>query len=419
MRYATSSRLLCVLLLLASCARQEGPSPESQALKARLEQQTVGPIVWNLYTARNFHPVWIERDQIRKEKVQEFFRFVDDRRHGLHAERFGVDALRQEEHPDLIQFEIGVTSALARYAEAMARKDADVEKALNEAITSGSLGDLAARLAPVHAEYASLGNALLAASQMDRPRIELNMERWRKMPDNLGQRYVFVNIPAFELQVHEGKQIPLRMKVVVGTNDTRTPLLSSEMKHVVFSPYWNIPESIVTKEMLPKLRQNPDFLSRENLEVIRSSGKRIEVVDPSDVDWDDVDGREIQLRQKPGAKNSLGLVKFLFPNEYDVYLHDTPADSLFARNARNLSHGCVRVEKPQELAEYVLRDQPEWTSERIQTAMHAGEERHVALKAPLPVHIVYFTAWVDEEGELHLEKDIYGYDTEGTALHIK
>jgi murein L,D-transpeptidase YcbB/YkuD len=167
----------------------------------------------------------------------------------------------------------------------------------------------------------------------------------------------------------------------------------------------------LTKETLPRIQADPDYAMRQNLEVIRVSGNKAEVIDPDDVDWEHVGESDIQLRQRPGQGNSLGLVKFMFPNRYNVYLHDTPADNLFDRLTRNFSHGCVRVEKPQELAEYVLRDQPEWTPERIREAMHAGKEKTVLLKEPLPVHIVYFTASVEDSGALRLEKDIYGRDS--------
>jgi murein L,D-transpeptidase YcbB/YkuD len=401
------SVFLCLFLLFAACSRNEPTREEIDGLRARLEKQGVGQVVWNIYKNRDFHPIWIQRGQ-KKPNLQQFFQLVDDRSHGLHPEAYGVDALRQEKHPDLIQFEVGVTSALARYASALARKDVDLQTVLNEAIATDSVGELADRLAPVHGDYAKLRMALRNISEADRPKVELNMERWRKVPDNLGAQHIRINIPAFELQVREGSQTPLKMKVIVGENDSKTPLFSSEMKYVVFSPYWNIPESILTKEILPKIRKDPNYVARENLEVVRADGKRLDVVDPMDIDWDEVDEDQIQLRQKPGVRNSLGLVKFIFPNEHDVYLHDTPADNLFDRHTRNFSHGCIRVEKPQELAEYVLRDQS--TRQRIQAAMRAGEEKHVSLQEPLPVHILYFTAWVDEAGGLHLEKDIYGYD---------
>ena len=239
--------------------------------------------------------------------------------------------------------------------------------------------------------------------------IEANLERLRWLPSDMGTRHIVVNIPAYELQVHEGNQIPLTMKVVVGTNANRTPLFSDMIETVVFSPYWNIPESIATKEILPKIMKDPDYRLRQNIEVVKV-GKRTEVVDPSKINWDDAPAAfQYQLRQKPGPKNSLGLVKFLFPNEFNVYLHDTPADNLFDRFTRNFSHGCVRVERPLELASYLLHDQPEWTAEKIETAMHSDSETHVALKTPVAVHIVYWTAWVDSTGVLQIRPDVYGY----------
>jgi murein L,D-transpeptidase YcbB/YkuD len=239
--------------------------------------------------------------------------------------------------------------------------------------------------------------------------IEANLERLRWLPNDMGTRHIVVNIPAYELQVHEGEQVPLTMKVVVGTNANRTPLFSDLMETLVFSPYWNIPESIATKEILPKIMKDPDYRLRQNIEVVKV-GRTSEVVDPSKINWDAAPADfQYQLRQKPGAQNSLGLVKFLFPNEFNVYLHDTPADNLFDRYTRNFSHGCVRVEKPADLAAYLLRDQPEWTPEKIETAMHSNKETHVALKATVPVHIVYWTAWVDVKGLLQIRPDVYGY----------
>ena len=239
--------------------------------------------------------------------------------------------------------------------------------------------------------------------------IEANLERLRWLPRDMGTRHIVVNIPAYELQVHEGNQIPLTMKVVVGTNANRTPLFSDLMETVVFSPYWNIPESIATKEILPKIMRDPDYRLRQNIEVVKV-GKRTEVVDPSRINWNKPPADfQYQLRQKPGTKNSLGLVKFLFPNEFNVYLHDTPADNLFDRLTRNFSHGCIRVERPVELASYLLRDQPEWTAEKIKTAMHSDSETHVALKTTVAVHIVYWTAWIDSTGVLQIRPDVYGY----------
>jgi murein L,D-transpeptidase YcbB/YkuD len=237
--------------------------------------------------------------------------------------------------------------------------------------------------------------------------IALNLERWRWLPQNMGERYVLVNIPEMRLRIYEGDRVPLTMAVVVGTPDTPTPIFNDQMRYVVLSPYWNVPDSIAQGETVPGLVKDPTYLTRNNMEIVDKSGTAIPV---EDMDMDALD--QYRFRQRPGKANSLGLVKFMFPNEYNVYLHDTPADSLFARAGRAFSHGCVRVEKPMALAEYVLRDQPKWTTEAIDTAMHAGTETQVPLTAPLPVYLGYWTASVDEAGTLHFRSDVYGIDAD-------
>jgi murein L,D-transpeptidase YcbB/YkuD len=254
--------------------------------------------------------------------------------------------------------------------------------------------------------------AAMNVSAEDRvAQIELNLERWRWLPEELGDRYIIVNVPTFQLEAIEQGKVTLAMRVVAGKADeTPTPIFSDEMTEVVFSPYWNVPTSILRKETIPAILRDPGYLDRNELEVVQAG----QVVPASSVDWSDPDLR-VQVRQRPGAKNSLGLVKFVFPNKFDVYLHDTPADSLFSRVERDFSHGCVRVEKPVELARWVLRDQPEWTPQKIDAAMHAGREQHVALKRRIPVYIVYATAWVDEGGQLNFRDDLYGHDTRQRA----
>lgn len=241
--------------------------------------------------------------------------------------------------------------------------------------------------------------------------VALNMERWRWMPQDLGDRYILVNIPDFRLRaVEHGRQV-LEIRAIVGKTSHETPVFSDVMTHVVFSPYWNIPETIMADEMLPAFWEDAASLARHDIEIVRASGGRLESVDPATLDWqDEASLRDIRLRPRPGADNALGLVKFLFPNRHNVYIRDTPADGLFARRARTLSHGCVRVEDPVALASYVLRDQAAWTAPAIRNAMHTGTETHVKLSAPLPVHITYFTAWVDETGTLQFRPDVYGHD---------
>jgi murein L,D-transpeptidase YcbB/YkuD len=246
--------------------------------------------------------------------------------------------------------------------------------------------------------------------------IEINMDRMRWITHRLEPRHILVNIPGFQLSVHDGGQTALQMRAIVGSVENPTPVLDDEIEDVVFSPYWNIPLSIAMNEFRPKVKKDPDYLRRQEIEVVRGSGEKAQVVESAKVDWDKVEGSEYQLRQKPGTTNALGLVKFIFPNSYNVYLHDTPSDNLFDRLTRTLSHGCVRIERPTDLAAYVLQDQPEWTREKIEMAMHAGKEQHVPLKMKLPIHLVYWTAWADAEGKAQFREDVYGYDRKHREL---
>ncbi len=250
--------------------------------------------------------------------------------------------------------------------------------------------------------------------------VELNLERWRWMPDDFGAHHFMVNIPYFHLLARKDDKTVMDIRVVVGKVGNETPLFSDEMESVVFSPYWNIPDTIAENETAPAMARDPGYLAKQNIEILRVSGGKTETVDASRVNWDNPDDlRGLAFRQRPGANNALGLVKFLFPNEFDVYLHDTPADSLFARSGRAFSHGCVRVEEPEKLAQYVLRDHSEWDAAKMEIAMRSGVEKHVRLKEKIPVHIVYFTAWVDERGGLHFQPDIYGYDGKQAARPLR
>ena len=237
--------------------------------------------------------------------------------------------------------------------------------------------------------------------------LELNMERWRWLPGRMPDRYIRINVPEFRLDIIERNSPVMDIRVIVGKPDQPTPIFADTMTHVIFSPYWNVPQGIARDETIPEAAADPGFFERNGMEVLRGG----EQIDPYSVDWSSPDETaNLQIRQRPGARNALGLVKFMFPNNFDVYLHDTPTAGLFQRLERSFSHGCVRVEEPSVLAEYVLRDQPEWSRDRIFEAMHSGTEKHVKLKSTIPVFILYLTAWADENGSVRFLDDLYGHD---------
>lgn len=243
--------------------------------------------------------------------------------------------------------------------------------------------------------------------------IEINLERFRALSNGLGERYICINIADFELKVVEHGHSVMNMKVIVGKQYWHSPVFSSEMTHVIFNPSWYVPNSIAVGEILPKIKEEPDYLNKESFKVFSKEKNRLKEIDAAAINWADVTAENFNYRfvQVPGIKNPLGKLKFVFPNEYFVYLHDTPAKVLFEKSSRAFSHGCIRIEKPVELAEYLFRDDPSWTSERISAMIERGKEVKVSLPAPVTIHILYLTAWVDEENVLQFRDDIYGRDT--------
>ncbi len=247
--------------------------------------------------------------------------------------------------------------------------------------------------------------------------IEINMERWRWMPESLGDWYLMVNIADQRVQVIENGRTVIDMRVIVGLQERRhnTPVFSDSMRYVVINPYWHVPRSIVLREMLPRLRRDPDYLTRNRFEVFSGWGSEGAALDPTTVDWNTVDGESesfsYRFRQKPGPNNALGRLKFMFPNKYRVYLHDTPPGVLFDRNVRTFSHGCIRVERPVDLAEYLLgRNNEPWSRSDIVDAIRDDDRHIVLLDRKLPVHVLYLTAWVDENGLMNFREDPYGRD---------
>ncbi|WP_207515742.1 L,D-transpeptidase family protein [Longitalea luteola] len=230
-----------------------------------------------------------------------------------------------------------------------------------------------------------------------RDRIEqllINLGRMRWMPNQSNGTLILVNIPEFNLHVLENGRKVFDMNVVVGKEGHSTMQFTGTMNQIVFAPYWNIPPRIVTEEILPEIEKDPEYLAKNEME------------DQGDKDGDGIP----DIRQLPGEKNALGKVKFLFPNSFDIYLHDTPAKSLFSRNKRAFSHGCIRLADAQKMAEYLLRNDPDWNSEKIAQAMNSTEQKAVKLKEKAEVFITYYTAWVDDAGRLNFRDDVYGHD---------
>ena len=242
--------------------------------------------------------------------------------------------------------------------------------------------------------------------------LKLNLERWRWLPQTLGERYILVNMANFELNVVEKDQPVMAMRVVVGKGYRRTPVFSGKMTYLVFNPYWHVPPGIAINDKLPLIRKEPNYLMKQNIRVFQGWGAEANEIDPKSIDWYKVDAKNFRyrLRQDPGPWNALGRVKFMFPNRFNVYIHDTPSRELFNKTARMFSSGCIRIEKPIELTAYLLRDDPKWTSESILAAIDRQVEQTVQLREPIWVHLLYWTAWVSEDNITHFVRDIYGRD---------
>ncbi|QJD30802.1 L,D-transpeptidase family protein [Methylococcus geothermalis] len=245
--------------------------------------------------------------------------------------------------------------------------------------------------------------------------IRLGLERLRWLPEQFDGPFILVNIPSFRLygygEDHERPEVSMNVVVGRSSGGHNTPVFHSDMTYVVFRPYWNLPRAITVKEMLPGILRDPSYLARHNLEMVPSFGNGSQVYEPSPESLAMLSAGSLKLRQRPGPKNALGLVKFAFPNNDNIYLHGTPSVNLFQRARRDFSHGCIRVQDPVGLAEFVLKRQDEpWPPERIEAAMNGAQSRTVTLKQPLPVYIYYSTVLAEPDGTVRFFEDIYGLD---------
>lgn len=243
-------------------------------------------------------------------------------------------------------------------------------------------------------------------------RIALNMKRWRHLPVDLGQRHIMVNMADFRLKVMHGDQVQLAMKVIIGRQERRTPIMSDTITLLELAPTWTVPRRIARQYILPKVKRDPSYLERYNYRVVSwQKGKQV-TVDHNTINWKKYRSSHLPYTfiQQPGKDNALGSVKFLFPNQFSIYLHDTSKPELFNESVRALSSGCVRVEKPLQLADYLLQQDPRWNPTKIRSTIDHNKPTRVRLKNPIPIHLIYFTAWVDENNQLQIRPDVYGRD---------
>jgi L,D-transpeptidase YcbB len=309
---------------------------------------------------------------------------------------------------------------LARFLRLVGDLPADVSVSTDETRYEGALVDAVKSFQDRHglAPDGKIGARTL--EELNVPlrqrvrQIELTLERWRWLPTEYGEAPIVVNIPGFQLRAYDTEfHVVVAMKVVVGkAYDRKTPVFMSNLQSVIFRPYWEVPVSIASEEIVPEIERDPAYLAKQEMEIVDSRGVVVATDTVTSDLLDQIREGKLTVRQRPGPNNSLGLIKFEFPNEYGVYMHDTPARLLFSRSKRDFSHGCIRLENPVELATGVLRDNPGWDEEHIRAAMNGDATREVKLTHPTPVLIVYGTAIVLDDGMVRFYDDLYGQDAE-------
>jgi len=244
--------------------------------------------------------------------------------------------------------------------------------------------------------------------------LKLNLERLRWLPRVLGDHYIFVNLADFSLEVVEKNETVMTMRIIVGRDEEnqRTFVFTGNITYLEINPFWNVPESIAVNELIPKMKDDPCYLSSHGIRIIDGWNEPAKEIDPKSIDWVSLDPGQFRyrLRQDPGPRNPLGRVKFMFPNEFSIYLHDTPDRQLFERARRTFSHGCIRIEKPLDLAVYLLKGYSDWKREDILRAIASRQRQVITLPEPVPIYIFYLTAWVDHGGLVHFCRDVYSGD---------
>lgn len=446
----------CLALVACGCGRDERVVAEVRAeIRSDLARRDMpADAAWRdrrtqsllraFYAARKMDPAWTDGRGLNRQ-ARDFAGLVSRASdEGLDPEHYSSAALnaRLEDPPagakELAEADLLYTIAAFHYMSDVfdgrispraldadwvtASRQGDLDAVLQTALARRRVAEAMRELAPTNDQYVGLRQARAALAQRIATgadssdstrarvrRIELNMERWRWMPRTLGDRHLVVNIPEYQLRVVEGGRTTLEMKVVVGKQASKTPVFSGQLAYVVVNPDWGVPAGIVAEEIAPAMEKDPSYLARQRMRVFVGEDE----VDASTIDWGD-SGQvaTVSVRQDPGEGNALGRIKFMFPNQFDVYLHGTPADHLFAREERGFSHGCVRVEDPLRLAAHLLKGVPGGTARELEAQIAGGKTKTIGLRPPMPVHLVYFTAFVDEKGRLGFRDDVYGIDAD-------
>ncbi len=417
---------------------------KQNSLLARSNFEFRADDVETLYKTNNYAPIWLNTPQAEKNITDVLTLLSTAALQGLNPDDYSVNLLKQnlstiqftksDSMTDFALYDTALSVSLVRFlhdvhygrvnprslnfnVKLRTKKSIDLPQIIQTAMNEGNVLQLAFKVEPNLQQYRQLRTALSnnnsVVSTEEKPhkkakksgnhsseyttKIQLAMERLRWLPEMNAGQSIIVNIPAFKLwaidSTEQTNSPVLNLNVVVGKSEkTPTPVLMAEMRYVEFMPYWNVPPSILKKEIMPKLAHNPGYLARQNMEVVslKNGGMRV--------------------RQRPGGKNALGRIKFVFPNSEGVYLHDTPSKSLFARTRRDFSHGCVRVQNPSLLAQFVLKNQEGWTQGRIDETLRNSTHHQVSLKTHIPVLFFYSTAFYEQGDKLTFYSDIYGHD---------
>lgn len=399
------------------------------------------------YKDRGGQPAWIEGQSVRDALARELLGALrESERHGLRPDAYHTGALDRAlargaaPDPDrLASVDVLLSDAFLHLARHLAEGAVDPRslhagftrageapldpvRVLDAALEAEAIADALAHCAPRHPEYEVLAGELARLREAQAAgdesaaahanQVRASLERWRWLPRELGRRHLRVNAASFGLEAFEGGEVRVAMRVVVGEKDWKTPLAHGVISHLELNPDWRIPRSIATREMLPAAQRDPGYFRAKGIQVFRDEDGTSLELDPARIDWRSVDADEFpyHLRQPPGPHNPLGRIKFVFANRYGVYLHGTPSDLAFARGVRALSHGCVRLEDEIALAKFALAPDPAWTDGRLLETLRSAWEHRLPLPEPLPVYLVYFTAFAKPDGKVSFSADPYGWD---------